>query len=239
MATAGDQIKAALRLLGVLASGENPEAIESIDALAAFNQMLDSWSTERLSVFCTIDTTVTWPSGQASQTVGPLGDFYIAPCPVLIDDSTYYKVGDLSYNLNFINQNQYNSIAMKGSTSTLPSVMFVNRVPGESEDKIRLTIWPVPTQDLELHIISVSPLTQIADVTDNLVYPQGYLRAVKYNLAVELAPEFGVEASRTVKQIARDSKRNLKRINNPGDVMGMPGALIWNGRFNIYTGGFQ
>ena len=77
---------------------------------------------------------------------------------------------------------------------------------------------------------------QIADETDVLYYPPGYLRTIKYNLAVELAPEFGVEPSRTVRQIARDSKRNIKRINNPGDVMTMPGGLMGTPRYNIFAG---
>jgi hypothetical protein len=49
--TAGDQINRALRLLGVLAEGETPSADMSNDALTALNQMIDSWNTERLSVF--------------------------------------------------------------------------------------------------------------------------------------------------------------------------------------------
>jgi hypothetical protein len=236
VATAGDQINAALRLIGVLAEGEQPSAATLSDAITAFNQMLDSWSTERLSVFCTIDNTVTWPSGQASQTIGPSGDFAVNPCPLEIDDATYYAISNISYPLTFINEAQYNSVTLKSSTSTLPQVMYSEKVPGLSDNQIRMTLWPVPTQDIELHVISVSQLDQIVDETTTLVYPPGYLRAVKYNLAVELAPEFGVEASRTVKKIAQDSKRNIKRINNPGDVMSMPGGLLGVPRFNIFAG---
>ncbi len=50
--TAGDQINRALRLLGILAEGETPSASMSQDALMAMNQMIESWSIERLSVFC-------------------------------------------------------------------------------------------------------------------------------------------------------------------------------------------
>ena len=45
--SAGDIINGALRLLGMLAEGETPSANTSTDALAAMNQMLDSWNTER------------------------------------------------------------------------------------------------------------------------------------------------------------------------------------------------
>ena len=55
----------------------------------------------------------------------------------------------------------------------------------------------------------------------------------------ELAAEFGVEAPPSVKNIADIAKRDLKRINNPNDVMAMPYSLIATRRwpqFNIFTG---
>jgi len=57
--SAGDQINGALRLIGQLAEGETPSAATSADALTALNQMLDSWSAERLSVFSTQDQVFT------------------------------------------------------------------------------------------------------------------------------------------------------------------------------------
>ncbi len=61
--TANDQINGALRVLGVLAEGETPSAATSQDALTALNQMIDSWNTERLSVFATQDQVFSWTSG--------------------------------------------------------------------------------------------------------------------------------------------------------------------------------
>jgi hypothetical protein len=58
METAGDIINGSLRLLGVLAEGEVPSAETSQDALRAMNQMIDSWNTERLSVFSTQDQSI-------------------------------------------------------------------------------------------------------------------------------------------------------------------------------------
>jgi len=65
------------------------------------------------------------------------------------------------------------------------------------------------------------------------------LRAFKYNLACELAPEFGVEPSPTVSRIAMTSKRNLKRINSPGDIMGLPYSIVGTRqRFNVFSGNY-
>ena len=237
MATsANDQINGALRLLGVLAEGETPSAATSQDALAALNQMIDSWNTERLSVFSTQDQIFSWPPSAISRTLGPTGDF-VGNRPILIDDSTYFRdpSSGISYGLKLINQQQYNGIAVKTVTSTYPQVMWVNM----EYPNITMTVYPVPTKILEFHIVSVTPLTNPANLATNLAFPPGYLRAFKYNLACEIAPEFGVEPSPTVMRVAMTSKRNLKRINNPDDVMSIPYSLIaTRQRFNIFAGNY-
>ena len=234
--TAGDQINRALRLLGVLAEGETTSAAVMQDSLMALNQMVDSWNTERLSVFSTQDQTYTWPAGQIKRTLGPSGDF-VGNRPVLLDDATYYRDPgtNVSFGIKFINQQQYDGIAVKTVTSTYPQVIFVNMTYPD----VTMTIYPRPTRDLEWHFISVEELTNPATLATNLLFPPGYLRAFTYNLAMEIAPEFGVEPSPQVQRIAMTSKRNLKRINNPDDVMSLPYAIVaTRQRFNIYAGNF-
>lgn len=232
--TAGDQINGALRLLGVLAEGETPSAETSQDALTALNQMIDSWNTERLSVFSTQDQTFLWTPGLRSQTLGPTGDF-VGNRPVLLDDSTYFRdpQTNVSYGIKFINQQQYDGIAVKTVTSTYPQVMWINM----SFPDIEMVIYPVPLRLLEWHFISVEELTQPAILATPLTFPPGYLRAFRYNLACEMAPEFGVEPSAQVQRIAMYSKRNLKRINNPDDIMALPYSIVGTRqRYNIYAG---
>lgn len=236
MTTAGEQINGALRLLGVLAEGETPSSETSQDALMALNQMLDSWNTERLSVFSTQDQVFTWPSSQISRTLGPTGDF-VGNRPVLVDDATYFRdpQTNVSYGIKIINQQQYDGIAVKTVTSTYPQVIWINMTFPD----IEMYVYPVPLRALEWHIISVEELTQPATLATTLSFPPGYLRAFRYNLACEIAPEFGVEPSAQVQRIAMYSKRNLKRINNPDDVMSMPYSLIaTRQRYSIFAGNY-
>ena len=234
--TAGDQINGALRLLGVLAEGETPSAETSNDALTALNQMIDSWNTERLSVFSTQDQVFSWPPYAQSRTLGPSGDF-VGNRPILLDDSTYFKdpTNGISFGIKIINQQQYDGIAVKTVTSTYPQVIWLNM----NYPNIEMYVYPVPTKVLEWHFISVDELTQPATLSTTLAFPPGYLRAFRYNLACELAPEFGVEPPPTVARIAMTSKRNLKRINAPGDIMSLPYSLTaTRQRFNVYAGNY-
>ena len=234
--TAGDQINGALRLLGVLAEGETPSAATSQDALNALNQMIDSWNTERLAVFSTQDQVFSWLPGFISRTLGPTGDF-VGNRPILLDDSTYFKdpASGISYGIKIINQQQYDGIAVKTVTSTYPQVIWINM----SYPDIEMYVYPVPTKVLEWHFVSVEELTQPALLSTALAFPPGYLRAFRYNLACEFAPEFGIEPSPTVSRIAMASKRNLKRINNPDDIMALPYSIVGTRqRFNVYAGNY-
>ena len=236
MTTAYDQINGALRLLGVLAEGETPSAETSQDSLMALNQMIDSWNTERLAVFSTQDQVFLWPPGELNRTLGPTGDF-VGNRPVLLDDATYFRdpQTNVSYGIKFINQQQYDGIAVKTVTSTYPQVIFVNMTYPD----IDMYVYPKPLRELEWHFISVEELTRPAALATQLTFPPGYLRAFRYNLACEMAPEFGVEPSAQVQRIAMYSKRNLKRINNPDDLMSIPYTIVGTRqRYNIYAGNF-
>ena len=234
--SAGDLIKGSLRLIGMLAEGEEPSAATMQDSIAAMNAMIQSWDTERLSVFSTQDQVFLWPSSQSQRTLGPTGDF-VGERPILVDDSTYFKdpQTNLSFGIKLINQLQYDGIALKTVTSTYPQVMWVNM----TYPNIEMTVFPVPTKTLEWHIVSVEKLTEVANVATLIDFPPGYIRAFRYNLAMELAPEFGVKPSPQVMRIAMTSKRNLKRINNPDDVMAIPYPIVaTRQRYNIYANNF-
>jgi len=236
MATAGDQINGALRLIGQLAEGETPSAAASQDALTALNQMIDSWNTERLSVFSTQEQVFMWSPNEIHRSLGPSGDF-VGNRPVLLDDSTYFidPASGISYGIKIINQQQYDGIAVKTVTSTYPQVIWINM----NYPNIDMYVYPKPTKVLEWHFVSVDELTRPATLATELSFPPGYLRAFKYNLACEIAAEFGVEPPPQVMRIAMTSKRNLKRIDNPDDVMSMPYAIVsTRQRFNIFAGNF-
>ena len=236
MSTARGLIGDAHRLLGLVSSGNSlPESVYQ-DNLVALNQMIDSWNTERLSVFSTQDQVFSWPASTIKRTLGPTGNF-VGNRPILLDDATYFRdpLTNVSFGVRIINQQQYNGIAVKTVTSTYPQIIWVNMTYPD----IEMYVYPVPTRVVEWHFISVDELTKPASLTTTISFPPGYLRAFRYNLAMELAPEFNMEPTPQVMRIAMTSKRNLKRINNPDDIMSMPYSLVaTRQRFNVYAGNY-
>ena len=236
MSTAQDVINSALKLIVQTSEGETPTAQASADALDAMNLMIDAWSAERLSVFATQDQQFTWTAGSISNTLGPSGTF-VGNRPIILDDATYFKDAStgISYGIKIINQQQYDGIAVKTVTSTYPQVIFCN----DKFPNMEMFVYPVPTKSLEFHFISVQELSQPATLATTLSFPPGYLRAFKYNLACELAAEYGIEPPPRVSTIAEATKRILKRNNNPMDIMSIPYAIVGTRqRFNVFSGNY-
>jgi len=77
-----------------------------------------------------------------------------------------------------------------------------------------LNFWPVPNTGVNNVVLySWKPLAELALITTVLSLPPGYERALKFALAVELAPEFGKALSDNVAALAIESKAAIKRMN--------------------------
>jgi len=235
--TSGELINAALRKCGgILAEGETVSAEMSQDGLMALNVLLDSWSAERLSVFSSQDQQFTWPAGTAVRTLGPTGDF-VGNRPVRLEDSTYFKDTSfgISYGIAIITEADYNSIPLKTISTSYPEALY----PESTYPDMTITLYPVPDVNLEFHFISVNELVQVDNLVTDMLLPPGYQRALIYNLACELCPEFGIEPPRGTQRIAMTSKRSLKAINSPMDTLTIPLAIpSGRGKFNIYSDGY-
>jgi len=87
-------------------------------------------------------------------------------------------------------------------------------------------LYPVPNAALTWHFMSVVPLSQPATLSTVLSVPPGYLMYFRFNLAVMLASEFGVDPPAQVVRAAAAARRSIKRINRPSVSQSLPYGLI-------------
>ena len=233
MATAQTIIDRALRLISAIASGESPTAAESADGLTALNAMISSWQTEKLNVYAFVDTPFTLVNADSSYTVGPGGNFALTPRPSKIEQ-VYVRANDIDYHVELIDYAKWNSIPDKTSSSDIPIYAYYEPTLAAGT----LQLWPVPNTAYSLHIVTWTTLLELAALATSITLPQGYERALAYNLAIEVAPEYEAEPSNAVVQIATESKAAIKRANNRPMLMNSElGYLIGGQRSNIYSGG--
>lgn len=235
MSTVRDLIRGSLRLLGAIAQGETPSAEEQADAFSALIDMLGSWSTESLLIFNKGREVFPLVSGQQSYTMGPSGNFNTVR-PLKIEDALLQIQGSnptFELPIKIVNQDEWVSISVKTMPSTIPINLYVE----DTSPLATLNLWPIPSVASNLILYSWKPLDTFASVDSDLDLPPGYAKALRYNLALELAPEYGREPSASVLSGAIESKENIKRMNIKPTFLKMDEAVLPRNRtFNWMTG---
>lgn len=224
----GDLINSSLRLIGVLASGEVPTGQESQDALLILQQMIDSWLTERMMTFTiNIDEFPLTP-GQQVYTYGAGGNFN-KPRPARIERMSIVNLANpaqpLELPMEMLSDAEWQTeVPVKLVTSTLPLYVY-----DDGAFPLRnLSFYPIPQTLVNTRIYSWAPAISFTDLTTDVTFPPGYLKALRYNLAVDLMAEFPGNPAMfgQVAQIAAETKAKIKILNAPTVRSGIDQALV-------------
>src|SRR5690606_16366738 len=76
-----------------------------------------------------------------------------------------------------------------------------------------LYFFPVPDKTYTVYLRHEQQLQYFSSLTEEVYLPPGYRRAIEYNLAMEIAPEFGLQVPPLVAQVAATSKGWVKVAN--------------------------
>jgi hypothetical protein len=233
--TGRDLISASLRLIGAIAPGESIAANEATDGLASINRMLDSWSNESLLIYSRVREEFVLTPNTQSYTIGATGVF-VTTRPMRIDQALIRVETSspaIEYKLNILSLSEWASINQKASSSTIPTDIYIEGTyPNET-----VNLYPMPSAAYKVVLFSWKPLSTILTLDTAIAFPPGYERALVYNGAIELAPEYGKSVSPEVAKTAEESKSSIKRMNTKPSYLTVDRALISKGGFNIITGG--
>jgi len=231
-------LRSSFRCIGVLHEGQGPNADDINDSLTVLNSMLEAWSIERLNVFTVQPQTFALRSGQQSYGIGPGSSDFDTARPLRIDRAkllTQAGSGPYELDLNILTTEEWAAIPIKSTTSTIPTRVYLdNQFPIAT-----LNFWPVPSAAVSVILYGWQAIqTGFTDVDVDLSFPPGYTDAIRYNLALRLAPEWGVSLRPDVAELARQSKAAIKRFNKPRLYLGCDVALVQpaGGVWNWLTG---
>lgn len=236
MTTALDLITLSLKDLGALGIGQSIQPDDIADGLTTLNQMLGQWQAERLSVFHEIES-VTQATGSASYSVGPGGDFNIArPTDI---KAAFVRLKNASLPVDYPvmiirSREDYSKIGVKGITTLPDSVYYDAAYPLG-----KLLWYPVPQSQYELHIVVLDTLQMFSTPSTAINLPLPYHVAIRFNLAVYLAPLYQMMASSDLMRLAANAKRVVKRMNVQIPAMTLPSEFAGSGgRYNIASDGY-
>lgn len=228
-----------LTYLQVYAPNETPEASDMNIVLRAINRFLESWVVDEYLPYTVIDQEFNLISGQLEYTIGIPEDETPAdfearrPTEIL---RSWVRLNGVDYQVEVINNEQYNSISMKAIETTFPEFLYYS--PDYPLGTIK--IWPVPTQAMVINLTTPGIFSTGLVLADAISMPPGYVQALLWNGIAEVAPAFSKETTAEIRKRANDSKAVLKRLNNQDLLMKFDTDLIKSGRrYNIYTDGYQ
>ena len=214
--TARQLIDNSLKLLAVLDPYEAATAQDANDAFWALNSWIDSLGTQRQTMYTVSRTVTTAAAGAASYSIGsttPASDFD-QPRPLWIEAAAYLEPNavdpSIEIPLAMLTDQMYQAQIVKDLENSLPTTLYYQPTSAEAGTII---LWPVLNQAIDIVLYVPTAILQFPDYATSVMLPTGYERAIRYNLALELAPIFQVIPSPLVLRGAQTALADVKRAN--------------------------
>lgn len=227
--TAYNLIRRSLYLINALAEGETPSAEQANDALDTLNELIDAWSTQELATYGPVADEFVLTPGLQDYTYG-VGGTLNAQRPVYVTDAYCIRNG-VTTPVRLVTDAEWNRISLKTQPGPVAEqCLWVNTYPLST-----VQLWPIPDSAITLGFSANRVLTNVTSLQTTIALPPGYARALRYNLAIELWPEYSNRTTDIgqVRKTAVDSKREIKVANNVnvvatfGNIPGAEAAYDW------------
>lgn len=233
MVTIRKLIESSLRKINVLAGGEDMKPDEGQDALLTFQMMVSGWANETLTIPVTGVVTKTLVVGEPEYTIGiypspqpdPLPENHIeTPRPQQFITAMIRDSAGTDYRMDIMDAARYSQISRKTNASR-PSRMYVRH--GWPMHTILFESQPYDSETLIMEVLQPLEGILATDSLDTVInLPPGYERALLYNLAVEMAPEYEKTPSGVVLGVAAQSLKMLKARNSRPLLLDVDRALV-------------
>ena len=229
-----DLIKSSLRKLGVLSSGETPTTDTYAALLEALQIMLRSWAQKRILVFASTKESFSLVSTQSLYTWGSGGNITTAR-PHKILGAFVRDSGGTDHPVGIISEGQYRNISSKATKGRPENLFYHPLYPLGA-----IYLYPTPQDAETMWVESLKPFTETSSfgtVADTISFPENYQEPLVYNLALRVAPEYGVQMSAEAVKIATDSLDALIVLNASNQVEPISLSLPISGRggYNILS----
>ena len=182
--TANNIIKAAMRKIGALAKGQEPDTEDYTNGRMALNSLVAEYQTYGMPLWKRTELSLTLTTGQSTYVFG-VGQAVNTPFPLKVYNIVLRQTGGSAQDVLVTARQDFN--LLNTSSTGKPTQYTYQPLINAGE----LRVWPKPDQAYTLEITLQAPVYGfLAD--EEMNFPQEWQNALIYGLAVLLAPEFGV-----------------------------------------------
>lgn len=197
----------ALRLCGQIGAAGRPIGTEQeTEVLEFLNQMLDSRSAMRSSIYTiSIDRYTLTPS-QTVYDIGPTATDFQADRPIKIEWANIVLNNTFPEShlpLRLLTDAEWAAMVVTEIPSTLPVEMYNDGASPNSN----LYLWGYPTIANDLELFTWKQLPSSLVIGDTLELPPAYNKAITYGLACDIAPLYWRRASSQLNMVRDISKK--------------------------------
>ena len=227
-----DVINYALTLHGILYVGQTPGANALLMCQTALNNLLAEWNAQGLAVFSVVLASYALASGTGTYTLGGSGGspnlsttraekveaWRVHGSIAGSDGGKPLSAADFEaarIKLD-VTASEMGILPTAGLAGTRVKILNYDANYAGSPPQGTLTLYPIPTFSgtVTLDLWTWDQLVAISDFSATaLAFPPGYLKAIAYNLSLDLAPLFGRPIDPGVKMIADQCKATLGGTN--------------------------
>lgn len=205
-ATRSDIIKAALRKIGALGDWEDPTENQITVAAAAFQPLVKAWQAHGMPVWAIKEQGIACSFlADGSVEIGIGAEVNVAkPLKVF---QAFLRRADKDMPVQVYDRTNFNSLTNKTITG-IPNIIYYQPLVNTGI----LRCYPRPDADTQANgtmIIHYQAMYEDMDTqSDDLGFPSEWSKAVIYQLAVDLAPEYGLSINerQLLKAEAKEAK---------------------------------
>jgi hypothetical protein len=201
-------ITSALRKLGVMELGDTLDPVTTANASLVLNLLIKQMSTQGIKLWTVDEAVLPLVNNQTTYVLGGTGTdyFYLAsdPLKTQVTDKPLKLIQSWLRNIQVtppvdipmqvISKQEYNVLGSKFSTGTANSVFYdPRRVDGKLS--VFLTPNTSTVSNYELHFVYQRPIYDITTAQAIIDFPNEWMNVLVWNLADQLAIEYGVPAN--------------------------------------------
>ena len=204
MPAASDIITAASQKIGV----QSPTAAQNATALASLNNMITFWGTDKLNYVVTSESLAIGTS-TATYTIGSGGDLDTVR-PISLEECFLRDSDGYDHPVSVMPSRAYNRLYYKSFSARPTLGYFLPEFP-----LAKIIFNSIPNAAYTAYFEFTKGFTAFASTTTTIgaTWPNEYIEALVYNLAVSLGEDWDRKIPETVILHARETKESIDAMN--------------------------